>query len=59
MCQLNYYNYVYQKDTIEDNDRSLRIIDEIWVQVTCFISPDSDSKVCLNVTLILNYNFLI
>lgn len=44
MCQLNYYNYVYQKDTIEDNDRSLRIIDEIWVQVTCFISPDSDSK---------------
>lgn len=46
MCQLNYYNYVYQKDTIEDNDKSLQIIDDIWVQVTCFISPDSDSKVC-------------
>jgi len=43
MCQLYYYNYM---DSKKQGENDLRNIDDIWLQVTCFISPDSDSKVC-------------
>jgi hypothetical protein len=43
LCQLYYYNYAHG---IKTDSSGLREIDDIWLQVTCFISPDSDSKVC-------------
>jgi len=41
LCQLYYYNNMNSKKK-DTND--LQKIDDIWLQVTCFISPDSDSK---------------
>lgn len=49
VCQLYYYNYVYTKK-MDENE--LKIIDDIWVQTSRFVSPDSDSKVCSNIELI-------
>jgi len=43
LCQLYYFNSVMTKTTDEN---VLKVIDEILLQVACFISPDSDSKVC-------------
>jgi len=43
LCQLYYYNNVITKIT---NENDLQEIDDILLQVACFISPDSDSKVC-------------
>lgn len=41
LCQLYYYNNVMTKIT---NENDLQDIDDILLQVACFISPDSDSK---------------
>ncbi|KAF0761000.1 tripeptidyl-peptidase 2, partial [Aphis craccivora] len=41
MCQLYYYNFMNTK--IKD-ESYLQEIDDVWLQVICFISPDSDSK---------------
>jgi len=43
LCQLYYFNNVMTKTTDEN---VLQDIDDILLQVACFISPDSDSKVC-------------
>lgn len=45
LCQLYYYHNV---NSNKKQESDLKDIDEVWQQVTCFISPDSDSKVCLN-----------
>lgn len=45
MCQLFYFNLINGIDA-DEGPQILQTIDEIWVQVTCFVSPDSDSKVC-------------
>lgn len=46
LCQLYYFNHILNKE--EDKDgKALQAIDDIWVEITCFVSPDSpDSKVC-------------
>lgn len=43
LCQLYYYNNVMTK---KSDENALQDIDDILLQVACFISPDSDSKVC-------------
>lgn len=43
LCQLYYYNNVMTK---KSDDNVLQDIDTILQQVSWFISPDSDSKVC-------------
>lgn len=43
MCQLYYYNFM---NTNIKDESYLQEIDDVWLQVICFISPDSDSKVC-------------
>lgn len=43
LCQLYYYNNVMTKIK---NENDLQYIDDILLQVACYISPDSDSKVC-------------
>lgn len=43
LCQLNYHsNNLNIKE--DDNEKSLQVIDETWLLVTRFISPESDSK---------------
>lgn len=48
LCQLNYHsnNLNIKQD---ENEKSLRVIDDTWLLVTRFISPESDSKVCSNI----------
>lgn len=55
MCQLYYFHHILNKEVDEDN-KALQAINTVWVQITCFVSPDSDSKVCSNI-LILVLNF--
>lgn len=52
LCQLYCYNLL--NNVTDDCDLTLQSIDDIWVQTTRFVSPDSDSKVCI---IILKFNF--
>jgi len=47
LCQLNYHNNNSNTIQEDDNAKALNAIDEIWLLVTRFISPDSDLKVCI------------
>jgi len=51
LCQLHCYNSIYNKE-VDNNEKSLEAIDEVWRLLTCFISPDSDSKVSLYIILL-------
>lgn len=52
LCQLNYHSNNLNIIKDDENDKALKTIDEIWLLVTCFISPDSDVKVCFDTWII-------
>lgn len=53
LCQLYYYNSL--NNIIDTTDITLQSIDDIWIQTTRFISPDSDAKVCVLIILMFKF----